>query len=270
MTGDMRLETVRLAEVILPAQVRRCVDEEALEGLAASIKANGLLQPPLCSKDEQGRLSCVFGARRVRAMKLLGWKEGPVFVVSSTMEAGEVLTRQLVENLQRENVDPLSEAEGIAELARVAGLTGEQVAAALGKAPAFVTRRLALLKLPEPLREQVRSGRIAADAGYMLARVADPAEQAALGADVACGKLKREDLARRLRRVKNAEAAQHSKTSRVTAKLPEGTISVTAVDLSLEKLIDVLEAAVARARKARAQRLTLGTFVKALRDQAVA
>lgn len=266
----LTVRTVPLDQIEVRKQVRQSFNRQSIEELAASIQANGMLQLPLCAPNEDGRLQCICGGRRLRAAKHLGWKEIQVAVASDAMQAQQVLAGQIVENLQRESVDPVAEAEAIAELVRLGGLTGEQVAARLGKTPAFVTRRLALLKLPEVLREQVREGKIAADLGYQLARVTDPEEQASLAAEVADGKLTRDALVRKLRRVKNAGTAKRGKAARVTARLPEGSVTVSAEGLCLDTLIAVLEAAVSRAKKARAQKLSLSTFVKALRDQAVA
>lgn len=266
---DRRIETVPLEKVVFREQGRRGGTRQALEELAASIKAHGMIHRPLYGVNSNG-YDCIAGSRRTRAAMLLGWKEIEADVIRGELDPGERVALRAIENLQREDLNPMEVAAELQELAVTKSLNGKQIAQELGKTEAFVSRHLPLLKLPEPLQEQVRLGAISADVGYHLSRVESVDKQLALAAEVTGGKLTRDALVRKLRRTANAESSQTTKASRVTAKLPEGNVTVSAEDLSLDKLIAVLEATITRAKKARSQKLTLSTFVKALKDQAAA
>jgi ParB-like chromosome segregation protein Spo0J len=148
-------------------------------------------------------------------------------------------------------------------------LTAEQVAKRLGQSPATVSRTLSVLKLPEELRAQVASGQIPADTAYLLARVEAPERQAELAAEVVDGKLSRDALTRKLKRVRRAEAQATDGPNRVTALLGGGrSITVGGKGLTLDSLVEALEQLLSRARKSKSQGLSLATFVRTLRDQA--
>lgn len=266
MIGDVRFQTVKLADIQELDNVRTDLTTEAIEDKARSIKSNGLLQLPLLML-RAGLLYVVAGATRVKALRLLGWTEFPALVTQSELSEAEITAIQLAENCARTPISAMDESMGILALQN-AGMTGEQVAATMGKSASYVSRRLTLLTLPQPLQDAIRSEKLAPDIGVQLAKCEDPDEQARLGEEAMGGRLTRDQIARKLRRVANAEAATKTKAKRVTAKLPEGTsVSVCAPDLSLDKLIDVLSDALSQAKRARNQKLTLSTFVKTLADQ---
>src|SRR5215471_11637133 len=140
-----------------PFQPRKDFSAEALRELADSIKEQGIVQP-LIVRDSQGALELIAGERRWRAAQLLNLSEVPVIV----REAGDraVLELALIENLQRENLNPIEEAHGYAQLIEQFQLTQEETAAKVGKSRAAVANSLRLLKLAPVIQDYVRQGRV--------------------------------------------------------------------------------------------------------------
>jgi ParB family transcriptional regulator, chromosome partitioning protein len=146
-------------EEIIPnrSQPRKYFDETRLQELAASIKEKGILEPLIVRKVEQG-YEIVVGERRWRAAQRAGLKEVPVLV--KEMEGREVLELSLIENLQREDLNPVEEAEAYRRLIEEFGLSQEELGTRLGKERSTVTNILRLLKLPPEVREQLVKNRI--------------------------------------------------------------------------------------------------------------
>lgn len=134
-----------------PWQPRRVFDEEALAGLAQSIKENGLLQPLSVRDLGSGRYELVAGERRLRALRLAGYTTAPCISLETTAQESAVFA--LLENLQRQDLHFFEEAEGIARLVETAGLTQEQVADRLGKSQPTVANKLRLLQLAPAVRD---------------------------------------------------------------------------------------------------------------------
>ena len=144
--SDAKVETLPLREIEPdPDQPRKTFDQQALGELAASIAEHGLLQP-----------SIVAGERRWRACRMAGLNEVPVVVKDVSDE--QAMELALVENLQREDLDPVEEAAGIRELMTRCGLTQEQAAQKLGKSRSALANSLRLLNLPENVLELLKSG----------------------------------------------------------------------------------------------------------------
>lgn len=131
-------------------QPRQYFDDEALSELADSIKEHGVLQPLIVRPLADGGYQLVAGERRWRASRLAGLSEVPVIVRSLT--DSEVAVIALIENLQREDLNPIEEAEGISNLIGEYGFTQEQAAEKLGKSRSAVTNTLRLMGLPERVR----------------------------------------------------------------------------------------------------------------------
>jgi ParB family transcriptional regulator, chromosome partitioning protein len=141
-----------------PHQPRRIFSDAELEGLAASIRENGLLQP-LVVRPVEGttdRFELVVGERRFRAITSLGWEDAPVLVREATDET--LLVLALVENLQREQLNPLEEAEGYVALSEKFKLSHTEIAEAVGKDRSTVANVIRLLKLPLSVRKLVEEG----------------------------------------------------------------------------------------------------------------
>ena len=155
--SDTRIETLPLREVEPdPGQPSKTFDDETLAELSASIAEHGLLQPIAVRPKPSGGYLIVAGERRWRASRMAGLTEVPVIVKDVTDE--QAMELALVENLQREDLDPVEEAAGIRELMTRCDLTQEQAARKLGKSRSALANSLRLLSLPETVLELLKSG----------------------------------------------------------------------------------------------------------------
>ena len=155
--SDTRIETLPLREIEPdPGQPRKTFDDETLAELSASIAEHGLLQPIAVRPKPSGGYLIVAGERRWRASRMAGLTEVPVIVKDVTDE--QAMELALVENLQREDLDPVEEASGIRELMTRCDLTQEQAARKLGKSRSALANSLRLLSLPETVLELLKSG----------------------------------------------------------------------------------------------------------------
>lgn len=177
-------ETRRLplsAIVPNPHQPRRVFSEAELESLAGSIRENGLLQPlvvrPVPGSTE--RFELVVGERRFRAISRLGWADVPVLVRDATDET--LLVLALVENLQREALNPLEEAEGYQSLSDKFQLSHTEIAKAVGKDRSTVTNVIRLLKLPPTVRKLVEEGSLSQGHARALLSLDDAVKAGELG-----------------------------------------------------------------------------------------
>ena len=155
--SDTRIETLPLREIEPdPGQPRKTFDDETLAELSASIAEHGLLQPIAVRPKPSGGYLIVAGERRWRASRMAGLTEVPAIVKDVTDE--QAMELALVENLQREDLDPVEEAAGIRELMTRCDLTQEQAARKLGKSRSALANSLRLLSLPETVLELLKSG----------------------------------------------------------------------------------------------------------------
>lgn len=152
---------VRISEVEPnKEQPRRTFDEASISTLADSIKEHGLLQPILVRPLEGGGYQIVAGERRWRACRMLGMSEIPVQIREiSDHHAAQIA---LVENLLRENLNPVEEAQGYKDLVERYGMTQEEVAKSVGKSRSSVANMLRMLNLPEEVQDLLRKGRLTA------------------------------------------------------------------------------------------------------------
>ena len=159
--GQGSVITVRLSQVEPnSSQPRRQFDEAALQELADSIAEHGVLQPIVVRPLESGGYQIIAGERRWRASRLAGLTEVPVIV----READDKVTMELalIENLQREDLNVLEEAEGYRALMDLYGLTQEEAAKRLGKSRPVVANTLRILTLPQPVLALLREGKLTA------------------------------------------------------------------------------------------------------------
>lgn len=163
-----------------PQQPRRSFSEDELRELAESIERNGLLQPLLVrpTAGVPGRYELVAGERRLRAVASLEWEDVPAVV--REVNDDTLLVLALVENLQREALRPMDEAEGYRALADHYGFTQEEVARAVGKDRSTVTNMLRLLRLPVSVRKLVDEGALSVGHARALLAVEDPVKIAEL------------------------------------------------------------------------------------------
>ena len=140
-----------------PDQPRKNFNEEKLKELADSIRSQGVIQP-LVLTPVTGGYQIIAGERRWRAARIAGIKEVPCIVRKLTDEQKSLLT--IIENMQREDLNPIEEAEGLNKMAEAYGLTHEQIAQSVSKSRADITNSLRLLKLPAAIRNMVSDGLI--------------------------------------------------------------------------------------------------------------
>jgi len=164
-------------------QPRGSLDEARLQELAQSIRANGLIQPIVVRKAGD-RFQIIAGERRWRAAKLAGLLRVPIVVRDVVPGEKSQLELALVENIQREDLNPIDEALAYKRLAEQFELTQEQIAAAVGKDRATIANHVRLLRLPDEVRTEVASGRLSMGHARALLSLAGEAEQRQLARDV--------------------------------------------------------------------------------------
>ena len=157
-----------------PMQPRRIFADGDLDDLTASIRENGLLQPLVVrpSPDASRRFELVAGERRFRAVGRLGWPDVPALIRDATDET--LLVLALVENLQREALNPLEEAEGYVMLSQRFEMSHADIAKTVGKDRSTVANLVRLLKLPPSVRKLVESGALSQGHARALLTVEDP------------------------------------------------------------------------------------------------
>ena len=167
-------------------QPRTRMDEGSLYELAESIKSQGVMQPVLVRAVAGGRYEIIAGERRFRAARLAGLDEVPVLVRDVPDEAAAVMA--LIENIQRENLNPLEEAQGLKRLTDEFGLTHEQAAQAVGRSRSAASNLLRLLNLTVPVQQMLLAGDL--EMGHARALLAlDGATQITTASQVTAKKL---------------------------------------------------------------------------------
>ncbi|OGG02693.1 MAG: hypothetical protein A3F83_14930 [Candidatus Glassbacteria bacterium RIFCSPLOWO2_12_FULL_58_11] len=158
-----------------PFQPRRAFDPEAIAEMAASIQTQGLIQPVVVNDRGDGTYELISGERRLRAVKKLGWAKIPALI--RKVSHSRLLEMTLVENLQREDLNPIEEATGYQVLAEKFSLTQAQIADRVGKDRATVANTLRLLRLPRVIQQSVAEGALSAGHARQLLMIEDEAEQ---------------------------------------------------------------------------------------------
>ena len=197
-------------------QPRKEFAQEALQELADSIREQGIIQP-LIVRDRGDHYELIAGERRWRAAQLLGLKEIPAIIREADDRA--VLELALIENLQRENLNPLEEAQGYAQLVAQFGLRQEDVAARVGKSRAVVANALRLLKLDAELQNYVRDGRLSVGHAKVILGLNDSVRQRLAAERVLKSNLnvrQTEDLVTHLQKAVNGTAS-----GRISSSTPE-------------------------------------------------
>lgn len=164
-----------------PTNPRTRMNPTLLAELAQSVGKHGVLQPILV-RTRDARFEIVNGHRRVRAAQIAGLTEIPAVV--RTLSDGEALEIQCIENLQREDLEPLDEAEGYERLHRTHGYSVEEIAEKLGKSRTYVYSRLKLTALCDDVREYLRSGHLTAVTALLVARIPVPSLQLEAAKDI--------------------------------------------------------------------------------------
>ena len=182
-------------------QPRQTFDEDALADLTASVKEHGVLQPLLVRPDGNG-YELIAGERRLRASGAAGLSKVPVIVINAT--DGDSLELALIENLQRENLSIIEEAEGYRELAVEFNLTQEEIADRVGKARATITNALRLLTLPDEVKAMLANNRISTGHAKVLLGLEIEKEQILVARRAVEEGLSVRNLEKLVQRTKNA------------------------------------------------------------------
>jgi len=219
--GDGELRTLSLLRIDPnPLQPRREFREEELQDLSRSIQANGLLQPLMVRPDPSSdRFQLVAGERRLRAISGLGWTEAPVVV--REVDDRTLLVLALVENIQREALNPLEEAEGYQHLSREFGLTQGEIAEAVGKNRSTVANGLRLLKLPLPVRTLLADGSLSMGHARALLALEDSDRILELGRRAVRDGWSVREVEARVRAALDANRKQEGEGRRTKASTPQ-------------------------------------------------
>jgi ParB family chromosome partitioning protein len=231
-------------------QPRTRMDEGALYELAESIKSQGVMQPVLVRPLPAGRYEIIAGERRFRAARLAGLDEVPVLVKAVPDEAAAVMS--LIENIQREDLNPLEEAQGLKRLIDEFGLTHEQAAQAVGRSRSAASNLLRLLNLTPPVQQMLLAGDL--EMGHARALLAlDAAQQILSAHEVGAKKLS----------VRETEALVARTLGQTAAAVPRRAHAARAKARDIvrleEALADKLTASVEiRVRRAQAGEIAIG------------
>ncbi len=154
-----------------PFQPRRVFDEEKLQELSESIKEHGLFQPIIVKKSIKG-YELVAGERRTKAAKLAGYTEIPAIIRDFTDE--EMMEVALLENIQREDLNPIEEAEAYNNMLKKTSITQEELAKKVSKSRSYITNVLGLINLPEDVKKLVSEKKISMAHAKILSKMKDP------------------------------------------------------------------------------------------------
>lgn len=219
------LRTLRLSEIEPnKGQPRKSFDKEAMEQLAESIRANGVLQPLIVRPIATGNYQIIAGERRWRAAKIAGLNEVPV-VIRDDLTDQQVMQVTLIENLQRENLNPIEEAQGYKELIDTYNMTQDQLSKAMGKARSSIANSLGLLTLPVGVRDLLAAGKLSAGHCKALKAIKDPALMTEIAIKAAEGELSVKSI--------EAIAKRESKRDEDKDKVKPRVAYYTEVEMSL-------------------------------------
>ncbi len=221
--------TLRLSDIEPnKEQPRQIFDDDALWELSESIKEHGVLQPLIVRPLTDGSYQLVAGERRWRASRLAGLTEVPVIVRALTDAEASVIA--LIENLQREDLNPIEEAEGISKLIEEYSFTQEQAAAKLGKSRSALTNTLRLMALPEKVRGLISDDFMTAGHGRALLGLEDKEKIEETAEKVISGKLS-------VRETEKLVKTINSEAQKVNKKVRKRDTFYDEVELSLSDIL---------------------------------
>lgn len=165
-SGENGIRNINLDDIKPNAnQPRKTFDEEKIRELADSISENGLIQPVVLRRSGEG-YEIVAGERRWRAARLAGMKTIPSII--RELSEKELALFAIIENMQREDLNPIEEAKGVSSMVETYGMTQDQVSKSLGKSRPYVTNMLRLLRLPQQIQDMINEGKITNGHGRAL------------------------------------------------------------------------------------------------------
>jgi len=178
----VRFENLDIETIDMEQGIRHVIDKEPLDELVASIKQHGILQPLVVELGEEGRYNLQIGKRRMTAARVAGLEKVPVMILDRRLGAEESLAMMLVENLHREDLDPIDEAEAYAALRKM-GTKVSAIARLVGKERPYVSHSMRLLRLHPKVRAAIRQKNIQREHALVLLRL-EPFQQIALAEEV--------------------------------------------------------------------------------------
>ena len=214
------------------AQPRLHFDEEKLNELAESIRTNGVIQPLIVREGKNG-YELVAGERRWRASRIAGLKTVPCIVRDFDDRQNAIVA--IIENMQREDLNPIEEAKGLRAMTEKYGFTQEQVSASLGRSRTYIANSIRLLKLPPEIQEYVSSGQMSAAHGRTIINIADKARQKEIADKIIRNDLSVRATEKLAERVKD-ELRPERKRRKLKAEAQGKTEDVLAVERELMTL----------------------------------
>lgn len=221
--------TLRISEIEPNKdQPRKYFDKEALQQLADSIGEHGVIQPLIVRSLPNGSYRIVAGERRWRAAKMAGLSEIPV-VIRDDLTEEQAMQIAMIENLQRENLNPIEEALGYKELLDKYEITQDKLAKALGKARSTITNSLGLLTMPNAVQELLRVGKLSAGHCKALRKIKDEAMMIELAHRTAEGELSVRQVEAIARREGNGESSGGRKVKQKLTYYTEVEVSLAQI-----------------------------------------
>lgn len=225
-TDEMLTENELPINEIIPNrdQPRKTFDEAALEELAQSIKQHGVLQPLLVRPIPSGGYQLVAGERRWRACRIAGLNKIPVVIKELTDT--ETMEIAIIENLQREDLNPIEEAEGLQALIDKCGYTQEEVAVSVGKSRPAIANSLRLLRLPQEVRDMTKNGDISAGHARALLAFDNEAMMLEAAKNIVSNKMTVRDV-EHLAKIKETDEPRRRRTRRRDSFYDEVELSLS-------------------------------------------
>lgn len=218
-----------------PFQPRKVFDDVELSELSASIQKNGVLQPLIVRSADEGRYEIIAGERRWRAAQKANMSQVPVVVKDITDE--EAIIIAFVENIQREDLTALEEAEGLQKLTEEMGESQEYIAQMIGKSRSYVANVLRLNKLPEEVKTLLRRGEISAGIARSLVGHPNAVELAKLAVKNKLNVREIENLAQKMKKEEDKEDSSKKTRSSVQKVFSEGDQEKIAAEKAIENAL---------------------------------
>jgi ParB family chromosome partitioning protein len=216
------------------AQPRSHFDEEKLKELSKSIRSNGVIQPLIVRESSNG-YELVAGERRWRASRLAGLKTVPCIVRNFDDRQNAIVA--IIENMQREDLNPIEEALGLKSMTEKYGFTQEQVSESLGRSRTYITNSIRLLKLPAEIQQYVSSGQMSAAHGRTIINIPDKARQKEIAEKIIRNDLSVRATERLAEKVKDELRPERKKRKKPAAADKEKAAEITAVERELMTLL---------------------------------
>lgn len=210
-------------------QPRRDFDPEALQELAASIRAKGLLQPITVRRTVRGDFEIIAGERRWRASQIAGLHEIPVLIKSASEQSS--LELALIENIQREDLNPIEEAEAYGQLIKKYHMTQQQLADRLGKERVSVANSLRLMSLSADVREMVKQAELSPGHAKVLLGLGDPKTQLKLARKAVKGKLSVRATEKLVKKEKQSELSHRESPGNFDVDISQRLVAATVAEL---------------------------------------